>query len=831
MLPILQGGFTGEFRTGDWKLELTRMESTVASGDIEAKFSRVGGGNWFSLGNASKEGPNAFLAVKNVEIAGKANYNFADMSRNNASLAVRFKKIKFSIGNPGGSKLLERALPEGLQGEFDLGVVADARSKSIYFEGGMGVDVYAPLNWKPVNRGSIGIEIPHVRLRFKAEQKQNETKLAAEAALALRLRLGPVTLMTDGLGVGWNMARSRENTGNMGPFSTDWDLLTPDSFGISIQASSVKGEGFIARDASRNRWIGALNLEFAKWALSGVVMTEQGSVMAAVWATSLGISTPLGTLDGLGAIVGLDRRGDRDAFLEGLKNGVLDSVLFPADPVLNAPTILATMGSLMPRAEGSHVFGVMAQMVFGDRRARLLTAELAILAEFEGFKPRRMYLLGQGKVRLSRLPERIFSLNIEMFGVLDFEKGEYFIKLSLRNSKVAGGDLTGDGLLYIGKGNFILSLGGFNPRFLAPKNLPSLQRVTANIIDSDNVKLIFTAYVALTTCSFQIGGSVYVWAGAHGFSIEGFLKADLLARFDGEFFLDVYFEVSLKRGSRVLASISFDGVFSGVSTWRLAGKAKFSVLFLSVSIPVSFELGGSGKAQYDPVNAVGSLQQALEAPESWSAAQQQLGFTLRDTARTGVWVSANQTLKVSQTAVPFRQRITRLGASPLTTPREFVIERVKLGNQDKPWDPVEDDFATGLFTEVDLEESVRAPQFERMQSGFVLKGQDRALGTAVDGGTTFEEKVLDEPEASLALSETAQASLLALDTAAKAEQDYYQVAVEPVQVFARRYTVANSALEPSDVVESEGGLNYSQAREYKRSSGWLQVVRNYEVNK
>jgi hypothetical protein len=127
--------------------------------------------------------------------------------------------------------------------------------------------------------------------------------------------------------------------------------------------------------------------------------------MAAVWATKLGWSTPIGTFDGLGLIVATDRRGDKQAFLDGLKAGVLDAVLFPTDPVLNAPTILATMASLMPRADGFTVIGAMVQWVYPDAVSRLLVVEAAVLLEFESKNLRRIYLLAQGTVRLSKLPE------------------------------------------------------------------------------------------------------------------------------------------------------------------------------------------------------------------------------------------------------------------------------------------------------------------------------------------------------------------------------------------------------------------------------------------
>src|SRR5262249_12676671 len=98
----------------------------------------------------------------------------------------------------------------------------------------------------------------------------------------------------------------------------------------------------------------------------------------------------------------------------------------------------------------------------------------------------------------------------------------------------------------------------------------------------------------------------------------------------------------------------------------------------------------------------------------------------------------------------------------------------------------------------------------------------------------FEEQILDEAPAALALSPAAQASIRALDSAAAAENVYYRVAAQPALVEPRRYLVAYTTLEPAlDLNETtvQKGLNYTQTREYKRvRTAGLQVVRRYEVH-
>jgi hypothetical protein len=845
LFPIPQGTWGGTQKlTEHVTLELTNAQISAAFGDIAAKLSADLPG--FSLGNAKAEGPNAFLAIGKAELEVKAAYDLATPARNEISFVLRAKKAAFSVGNPGGSKLLARALPEGFGAEFDFGVGVRFAERNggnweWFWEGGIGLDYYAPLHFKPLSRKVVEIEIPQVQLTLAAKRAQKEvdgilvpsTKLAFETRAHLKLRVGPLTLRTDGLGFELALQRAPEDDGTLGPYDCRYQVLAPTAFGIQIASEGVfVGEGFIARDQARDRWIGALRLEIQHWRLEGVAMTEAGSFLAVLWAKNLGIATAIGTLEGLGVLVGCDRRGDREAILDGLRNGVLDTLLFPDDPVANAPTILATMGQLLPRAEGRTLVGIMVQWVFGERRARLVVAELGILLEFEGTSLRYLYLLGQGRVRLKGVPEHIFAINLEMFGVIDFERGEFMLRLTLRNSKLAGGDLSGDGLIFIDENRMVLSAGGFHPLFPVPGGLPIVQRLTCALVDSQHVRITLQAYLALTTCSFQVGGRLDVWAGAYGFSIEGLLAVDLLLRFNGEAVLDVAFSVALKRGNRVLASISFEGTLTGITVWSLSGRAKFKVLFLSVSVPIDYGSEETAAVRFQPADAATELRTALSAPESWSGHGRDLDFVLRDTAREGVWIAAHQGIRVSQNAVPLGERVERLGAAPLATPRTFQVEELRLGNRIQTTHSVEDDFAPGLYLDVDLEEALRAPQFERMQSGVRAEGSGLSVGEVVPGGSDYEQVVVDEPASTLETDLSVVA--VTADSAETPVWAFYRVAARPVRVTARRFLVADQTLavaeglQPSQIA---GGLTYSQARFLRRRARTtLQVVRQHEVS-
>jgi hypothetical protein len=72
-------------------------------------------------------------------------------------------------------------------------------------------------------------------------------------------------------------------------------------------------------------------------------------------------------------LIGIHRSIDKDVFLEGVRTGLLDSVMFPDDPIATAPKILSDIQAAFPTAPGSFVVGAMLQMnkieIAGLRRA------------------------------------------------------------------------------------------------------------------------------------------------------------------------------------------------------------------------------------------------------------------------------------------------------------------------------------------------------------------------------------------------------------------------------------------------------------------------------
>ena len=132
---------------------------------------------------------------------------------------------------------------------------------------------------------------------------------------------------------------------------------------------------------------------------------------------------------------------------------------------------------------------------------------------------------------------------------------------------------------------FILSVGGVNPRFAPPTNLPKLARVTIALTSGDNPRVICEAYFAVTANTLQFGARAAVYAAAHGFSVEGDVGFDVLIQLVPFHFLaDFHASAQLKRGSRTLFKVSLAGELEGPLPLRVSGKASFEILWCDFSV-------------------------------------------------------------------------------------------------------------------------------------------------------------------------------------------------------------------------------------------------------
>ena len=679
----------------------------------------------------------------------------------------------------------------------------------------------------PVRRAlGPALSVDLIHLAVQAQDEDIRSRVAATCTV----RLGPVTATVEQVGLETLLTFSPQ--GNLGVADLQLGFKAPAGIGLSIDAAAVKGGGYLSFDPAQDRYAGVLPLRLAERSLDGVVISEGNSLLGVVWLRGLGIPVVIGSIEGLGVLLGCNRRGDRDAFLQGLERGALDAVLFPDNPVAAAPQVLATLGQLFPRADHHTILGIMAQWVFGGQ-ARLAVAEVGILLEFERDRLQHLYIVGQGRIRLRQVPEHLFGLNIELFGDIDFASDTCLLMVALRNSKLAGNDLRGDGLLYYSpdKG-FVFSVGGFNPRYPVPQGLPSLERVTMHLVNRDQLKIALQAYVALTPTSFQIGGRMSLWAGVAGFALEGFVGLDVLTQFDGEFIVDLAAELALKRGNRTLASIGFTGTLSGMSMWRVNGKATFKFLFFRATLSFDYSWGESRPALPEGVDALHAAPRSAARPGKLVCASCAVRRRVARAAASRGVDGCTDTLTGAS-----GRRAARCDRDPVSGPHRCTNPELSALNR-LPWAIRPCRTQRGVMSKTtsypvyirifDLDEALVAPVFEKMHSGMELSHAALSLGNTVDSGADYEDVVIDA-----AFAEHGTGANLRV-AAVPAASTFYQSKKQAVVVHTPRYVIADDNLQP-DQAHGATGVSYTQARDQLRTvigrGGRRRIVRRHEVAK
>src|SRR5207342_3377193 len=103
----------------------------------------------------------------------------------------------------------------------------------------------------------------------------------------------------------------------------------------------------------------------------------------------------------------------------------------------------------------------------------------------------------------------LILLQVTFVGALEFDKRRLWFFASLFESRVLFITLDGEmGLLmdFGAEPNFVLSVGGFHPRFTAPAlPFPSPRRISLNIVNERFARIRAEGYFAVTSNTVQFG--------------------------------------------------------------------------------------------------------------------------------------------------------------------------------------------------------------------------------------------------------------------------------------------------------------------------------------
>jgi hypothetical protein len=569
--------------------------------------------------------------------------------------------------------------------------------------------------------------------------------ITLEVSVALGVTLGPFEISVDRVGILGTVTFPQQG-GNLGPANLQLGFKPPNGLGIAVDAGLVTGGGYISFDPTKGQYAGVLQLSLVDTigitviAVLDTIMPDGSSGYSFVLVITFTLPPiQLGfgfTLNGVGGLGGVNRTMNTDALQAGFRAHTLGAIMFPPDPIDNAPQIISDIRNFFPIAEGRYLFGPLLELGWGT--PTLITLTLGVLLEVPD--PIRIAILGLIDAGLPTEDDALLVLHIEVLGIIDFGAKTLSVDGTLFDSSVLVYALAGDLALRVSWGsnpNFLFSLGGFNPNFNTDGlDVPKLARLSVSLGSGSNPRISADSYFAVTSNTVQFGANVQAYAAAGGFSIQGYLGYDVLiiiSPFSFEFDFSASFDVAYD--GHTLLGLNVNGTFQGPTPWHFHGEASISLLFFSVSASVDLTWGSSTQATIPAQPVLPDLFNAFKNPQSWSAALPPATTvavslaTQKPTDQT-LCVHPMGTLQVKETVVPLDLPITKYGNATPSDGTEFSIQSVQIDAQTETIQTIQDYFAPGQFLNLSDADKLSKPSFEEMDAGVnigssaILNGQD-----------------------------------------------------------------------------------------------------------
>jgi hypothetical protein len=346
--------------------------------------------------------------------------------------------------------------------------------------------------------------------------------------------------------------------------------------------------------------------------------------------------------------------------------------------------------------------------------------------------------------------------------VLDPPGQRASIDASLYDSRVVAWSLSGDAAMRSRWGNdprFVLSVGGFHPRFEPPGDFPELGRVTAALgPPGGNPKLEYSGYFAITSNTVQGGAKAHLLATAGPLKIEGKIGLDALFQFDPfKFVVDFMASISVTFKGRGL-TISLDGTISGPGPFRVRGKIHIEILFFSVTASADVKIGQSNdREQLPPAKVLPKLAAAVGDVDNWAAnnPDHSAVVSLREVEASDgtVLVHPLATIGVRQTVVPLSTPIERFGNHEPAAHTTFAITAASIEGQHgfSLGADTTERFAPAQYRDLSDGEKMDSPAFESypagkemanggLDAGFTAGNRSTNVRTASTG---YETTVID----------------------------------------------------------------------------------------
>jgi hypothetical protein len=366
----------------------------------------------------------------------------------------------------------------------------------------------------------------------------------------------------------------------------------------------------------------------------------------------------------------------------------------------------------------------------------LITIDLGLLIEVPD--PVRIAILGVIKAILPEEKAGLLRLQVNFLGVIDFEKEQLSFDAALYDSKLLAYTLAGDMAIRLNWGlepNFLSTVGGFHPAYEPPPmNLPTLRRLTVQLLSGDNPRLTLETYFAITSNTAQFGAKLELYVGAGSFNVYGFLSFDALFQFNPFYFIaQTGAMLALRKGSSSIASIKLDLTLEGTTPWKAQGTAKLKLFwFLTVKVRFSRVFGDQRNVTFPDIELIPLLEAALSASGNWQApipSRSHLLVSLKNIEAIGDNIIAHPfgSLEVTQKVVPLNLRIDKFGNQKPSDGSKFRINNVKVGTEPQATADTTEFFAPAQFFDKTDSEKLSSNSFEKYDSGVRIVGSEKLV--------------------------------------------------------------------------------------------------------
>ncbi|TYC22580.1 DUF6603 domain-containing protein, partial [Micromonospora sp. MP36] len=381
------------------------------------------------------------LAIGQLVLGGKATLG---AGRDDVELSIRAGRAELVVRPGDGDGLLAKLLPaDGLRVGLDLGLAWSLRG-GLHLSGAAALAAEYPLH---LSWHGLGLE----GLRIALEADTATRALRLTLSTTVRAALGPLHAVVQNIGVRADLtfppalpagSGDQATAGNLGAADLRPRFKGPDGVALRMDNGIVTGGGYLFVDEARGMYAGVLQLGMTSTTPlapmkgfrlqatailntrnpDGSRLTEADGghtfslLLAGTYEWFPGLMLFWGiSITGLGLVVGWNRRTNPEEVRNAARAGTLDALLFPQDPVGNAPAVIATLSRIFPVDTTGTVLGAMVRLNFLNGQ---VTADLAVLVEFPD--PVRILLLGKLVIDFKEAGK----FRLDSAGIVDFPRRE-----------------------------------------------------------------------------------------------------------------------------------------------------------------------------------------------------------------------------------------------------------------------------------------------------------------------------------------------------------------------------------------------------------------------